>query len=293
MSIIKTTIKNNKPDISDSSIKTYTSILTNLYKKIFNDSDIDLSKFDETDKILDYLKTTMTPNKRKTVLSSLVVITDNKAYRDLMLKDINQYNEDISHQDKTEAQKASWVDKSQVQEILNELKDNAELLYKKKVLKMQDLQQIQNYIIMCVLSGYYIAPRRSKDYVDFKIKNIDPEIDNYLTKLSLIFNSYKTSKTYGQQIIPINIQLKNILLKWIKVNPTDYLLFDSKYNKLSSVKLNQRINALFGKKVSVNQLRHTFLTSKYASTIKQNQEINDTMKQMGSSTQQLSTYVKK
>lgn len=291
MSIIKTTIKNNKPDISDSSIKTYSSILKNLYLKIFNDSDIDISKFDETDKILDYLKT-MTPNRRKTVLSSLVVITDNKAYRDLMLKDINQYNEDISHQDKTEAQKASWVEKEEVENILNELRDNAELLYKKKVLKIQDIQQIQNYIIMCLLSGYYIAPRRSKDYVDFKIKNIS-ETDNYLTKLSMIFNSYKTSKTYGQQIIPINIQLKNILLKWIKVNPTEYLLFDSKFNKLSSVKLNQRINALFGKKVSVNQLRHTFLTSKYASTIKQNQEINDTMKEMGSSAQQLNLYVKK
>lgn len=291
MSIIKTTIKNNKPDISDSSIKTYSSILKNIYLKIFNDSDIDISKFDETDKILDYLKT-MSPNRRKTVLSSLVVITDNKAYRDLMLKDINQYNEDISHQDKTEAQKASWVEKEEVENILNELRDNAELLYKKKVLKIQDLQQIQNYIIMCLLSGYYIAPRRSKDYVDFKIKNIS-ETDNYLTKLSMIFNSYKTSKTYGQQIIPINIQLKNILLKWIKVNPTEYLLFDSKFNKLSSVKLNQRINALFGKKVSVNQLRHTFLTSKYASTIKQNQEINDTMKEMGSSAQQLNLYVKK
>lgn len=291
MSIIKTTIKNNKPDISDSSIKTYSSILKNIYLKIFNDSDIDISKFDETDKILDYLKT-MTPNRRKTVLSSLVVITDNKAYRDLMLKDINQYNEDISHQDKTEAQKASWVEKEEVENILNELRDNAELLYKKKVLKIQDIQQIQNYIIMCLLSGYYIAPRRSKDYVDFKIKNIS-ETDNYLTKLSMIFNSYKTSKTYGQQIIPINIQLKNILLKWIKVNPTEYLLFDSKFNKLSSVKLNQRINALFGKKVSVNQLRHTFLTSKYASTIKQNQEINDTMKEMGSSAQQLNLYVKK
>lgn len=291
MSIIKTTIKNNKPDISDSSIKTYSSILKNIYLKIFNDSDIDISKFDETDKILDYLKT-MSPNRRKTVLSSLVVITDNKAYRDLMLKDINQYNEDISHQDKTEAQKASWVEKEEVENILNELRDNAELLYKKKVLKIQDIQQIQNYIIMCLLSGYYIAPRRSKDYVDFKIKNIS-ETDNYLTKLSMIFNSYKTSKTYGQQIIPINIQLKNILLKWIKVNPTEYLLFDSKFNKLSSVKLNQRINALFGKKVSVNQLRHTFLTSKYASTIKQNQEINDTMKEMGSSAQQLNLYVKK
>ena len=290
--IIKDEIKKHKPDISDSSIKTYTSILKNLYKKVFNSSDIDLSKFDETDKILEHLKT-ITANRRKTILSSLVVITDNKKYRDLMMDDISEYNKDIAKQEKTEQQKLSWVEKSEVENILNELKDNAEILYKKKVLKIQDLQQIQNYIIMCLLSGFYIAPRRSKDYIDFKIKNIDPDTDNYLTKSNLVFNSYKTAKTYGTQTIPVPIQLKNILLKWIKVNPTEYLLFDSKFSKLSSVKLNQRLNMLFGsKKVSVNQLRHTFLSDKYKDTIKQNKEINQIMQEMGSSSNQLSTYVK-
>lgn len=290
--IIKDEIKKHKPDISDSSIKTYTSILKNLYKKVFNSSDIDLSKFDETDRVLEHLKT-ITANRRKTILSSLVVITDNKKYRDLMMDDISEYNKDIAKQEKTEQQKLSWVEKSEVENILNELKDNAEILYKKKVLKIQDLQQIQNYIIMCLLSGFYIAPRRSKDYIDFKIKNIDPDTDNYLTKSNLVFNSYKTSKTYGTQSIPVPIQLKNILLKWIKVNPTEYLLFDSKFSKLSSVKLNQRLNMLFGsKKVSVNQLRHTFLSDKYKDTIKQNKEINQIMQEMGSSSNQLTTYVK-
>ena len=291
--IIKDEIKKLKPDISDSSIKTYTSILKNIYQKVFNSSDIDLSKFDdETDKILEFLKT-ITANRRKTILSALVVITDNKKYRDLMLDDISEYNKDIAKQEKTEQQKLSWVEIGEVKNILNELKDDSEILYKKKVLKIQDLQQIQNYIIMCLLSGVYIAPRRSKDYIDFKIKNIDPDSDNYLTKSNLVFNSYKTAKTYGTQTIAVPIQLKNILLKWIKVNPTEYLLFDSKFSKLSAVKLNQRINILFSnKKVSVNQLRHTFLSDKYKDTIKQNKEINQIMKEMGSSTQQLSTYVK-
>jgi integrase len=291
--IIKDEIKKHKPEISVSSIKTYSSILKNIYKKVFNSSDINISNFDETDKILEFLKT-ITPNRRKTILSALVVITDNKAYRNLMLDDITQYNKDIAKQEKTDEQKLSWVEKSEVENILNELKDNAELLYKKKALKISDLQQIQNYIIMCLLSGVYISPRRSLDYVNFKIKNIDPETDNYLTKSNLVFNSYKTAKTYGTQTIAIPVQLKNILLKWIKVNPTEYLLFDSKLSKLSAVKLNQRINLFFnGMKVGVNQLRHTYLTDKYKDTIKQNQEIQNTMQEMGSSSQQLSTYVKK
>ena len=72
------------------------------------------------------------------------------------------------------------------------------------------------------------------------------------------------------------------------------MLFDSNMNKLSSVKLNQRLNKIFGeKKVGVNQLRHTYLTDKYHTTIDQQKEINDDMKDMGSSSRQLETYVKK
>ena len=98
---LKEYIKEKRPTLSDSSITTYTSILKNLYKKVFNSDEIDIKKFDETDKILNHLKT-MTPNKRKTILSSLVIITDKKAYRDLMLEDIKDYNKDIETQTKTE-----------------------------------------------------------------------------------------------------------------------------------------------------------------------------------------------
>ena len=181
-----------------------------------------------------------------------------------------------------------------MKEILDELRVNADLLYKKKNLTVGDLQSIQSFIIMCLLGGVYIPPRRSKDYVDFKIKNVNKTDDNYLDKNKLYFNSYKTAKTYGQQILDIPIQLKNILLRWIKVNPTEYLLFDTNMNKLSSVKLNQRLNKIFGeKKVGVNQLRHTYLTDKYANTIAQKSDISETMGDMGSSSGMLDTYVKK
>ena len=290
---IKEYIKEKRPNLSKSSIITYGSILRNLFKNVFGDSEMDFDKFGETDKILDYLKN-IPINKRKTILSSLVIITDKKQYRDLMLEDVKEYNKEIHKQEKTEEQQKSWVDGNDVKTILDDLKNNTELLYKKKNINNNDLQNIQTYIIMALLGGLYIPPRRSKDYVDFKIKDFDKEKDNYLEKNKLYFNSYKTAKTYGLQTVEIPIQLKNILLKWIKINPTQYLLFDSNMNKLSSVKLNQRLNKIFGeKKVGVNQLRHTYLTDKYHTTIDQQKEINDDMKDMGSSSRQLETYVKK
>ena len=74
METLKEYIKKQRPNISESSIKTYNSILTSLYKKIFKSNDIDIKNFDKHKEILDHLKT-LEPNKRKTILSALVVIT--------------------------------------------------------------------------------------------------------------------------------------------------------------------------------------------------------------------------
>jgi len=292
MEHIKQYISEKRPNIATSSINTYSSILKNLYKKVFENNEYDLAKFDtEVDKVLEHLKD-IPSNRRKTILSALVVITNNNKYRDLMLDDVKTYNKEIEMQTKTTTQKESWVECDTIRDIYNQLKNDAELLYKKKTHTPTDLQQIQQYIILSLLGGIYIPPRRSKDYCDFKIKNIDKSKDNYLDKNKLYFNSYKTAKTYGQQTLDIPIQLKNILNKWIKINPTEYLLFDSNLGKLSSVKLNQRLNKIFDKKVGINGLRKTYLTDKYAKTSEEMKKLDNDMRAMGSSSDMATTYIK-
>ena len=118
-------------------------------------------------------------------------------------------------------------------------------------------------------------------------------LKDYLEKNNMVFNSYKTAKCYGEQKVVIPSGLKSILNKWLKHNPTDYLIFDTNMNPLSSVKLNQRLNKLFdGKKVGVNLLRHSYLTDKYANTMEQKKKIDKDMADMGSSANMLTTYVK-
>ena len=294
MDNIKKAIIMARPHLSNQSISTYMSILKNLYINVFGDvSNISLDKFNDTDKILNHLKS-LEPNKRKTVLSALVILTDKKDYRDQMLNDIQSYNEEQHKQEKNEKQNESWVDSSDIKNIIDHISKEIKHIYKKDALTMGDLQTIQNYIILCLLGGIYIPPRRSKDYVDFKISEISKTKDNYLDKNKLIFNSYKTAKTYGQQEITAPPELLKILRKWIKINPTDYLLFDNNKQQLSNVKLNQRLNKIFGdKKVGVNQLRHTYLSDKYQSTIKANSDMAKDMKDMGSSTIQEKIYIKK
>ena len=293
MSEIKDYIHSKRPTLSKSSLTTYASILRSLYRKVFGDGKIVWSKFEETEKVLDHLKD-IPSNKRKTILSALVIITDNKKYRELMLSDVRDYNREQQKQELTPEQRENWVSSKDIAAVCSDLKREADMLFKKGNLKPSDLQTIQNYIIVALLAGVFIPPRRSKDMCDFKIKNIDENKDNFLNKKKqMTFNSYKTFKTYGTQMVDVPAALRTLLNRWIKVNPTEYLLFDSKMNKLTPVKLNQRFNKIFNVKVSVNNFRHSYLTEKYGEHNKIDKALTEDAAEMGTSKNMvLNTYVK-
>jgi len=293
---LKEELKSKKPNLSDLSLTAYASTLRNLYKKVFDDQPIRLKNFDDTDKILGYLKD-IEPSKRKSILSALVSMTGNDEYREMMRKDINTYNEFVKTQKKSDKQAENWVDKDEINKVYNEVLEKSKLLYKKNKHSMKELQDIQNHVILALTTGKYIPPRRLLDYTEFKINgDINKKVDNYYDKGTLVFNRFKGSTEKDQQRINAPKGLQSILSKWIKLNPTDHLLFDNQSGKLTNTQLTQRLNKIFrdtdAKNVSVNSLRHTYLTDKYANTIEQNKEIKKTMKEMGSSIDQLKNYVK-
>jgi hypothetical protein len=69
-----------------------------------------MENFKDDKKILDFLKD-VPPNRRKTILSALVVLTDDGKYRDVMNKDVSEYNSEIAKQELTPAQEKSWINK--------------------------------------------------------------------------------------------------------------------------------------------------------------------------------------
>jgi integrase len=282
---IEKQLRISRPNLSDSSIKTYTSLLQTVYNNIFKKDKINMTDFKNIDKILNHLKN-IKPVTRKTILSALYVLTKNDDYKINMLEDIKENDIIQEKQEKTETQKNNWLETDKLNETLEELKNKALHAYKTK-----DYQTIQQYILIALLSGKYIPPRRAKDYTEFKIKNITAD-DNYIKGNKLYFNNYKGSDKKGTQIIVIPLELKRILTKWIKLNPTDYLFFDTHNNKLSNVTLNQRLNKIFGSKISVNAMRHTFLTDKHKDTVKNIDELKKDMHMMGSSIIQSKVYIK-
>jgi hypothetical protein len=258
---------------------------------VFNSRDIDFKRYDDSKTILEYLSE-VPPNKRKTILSALVIITDNDKYRSQMNDDVKQYNKDIATQEKSPSQEQSWMKTDEIKKAYDTLAKHAALLYKKESLSTNDLQDIQNYIIVALVSGLFIPPRRSLDYTNFKIKNIDPTL-NYLDKKTLTFCSYKTFRLYGKQTLEVPPPLLKILKKWISVNPTEWLLFDTKGQKLTPIKLTHRLNKIFGTGKSINAIRHCYLTDKYGDTIKVNEALAADMKQMGSSMGVAPNYIKR
>jgi integrase len=296
MTDIKEILKEKRPNLSKTSLNTYASTLTNLHKKVFKDQEFNLDNFNKTEEIIKFLSD-IPPNKRKSILASLVVISDKKSYRDLMLDDIKEYNKETAKQKKTISQEESWVSQEDVDKKYKEMEGKWKLLLKKDRYKItsKEFQEMQDFVLLSLLGGIYIPPRRLKDYVDFRIRPIgteDPDKVNTKNKNKLIFNSYKTAKTYGQQIVKIPPKLSDILNKWIDINPTFYLSIDTKGRPLTNVKMNQRLNKIFGKKVSVNQLRHTYLSHKYADRLQANEALANDFKDMGSSMLQEKVYIK-
>jgi len=131
MADLKEILKEKRPNLSKTSLNTYTSTLNNLHKKVFNDEPFNVENFNKTQEIMDFLSN-MPPNRRKSILASLVVLSDKKEYRDLMLEDIKEYNTEQSKQRKTLAQEESWVSQEDVDKKHKELEAKWKLLLKKE-----------------------------------------------------------------------------------------------------------------------------------------------------------------
>jgi integrase len=285
-------LKKNRPQLSVASLYSYSSTLRALYKRVFDSSDIDIDKFNDTEKIMKDLES-KPATTRKTVLAILYVLTENDDYKTQMDDDIKSYKADTEKQEMNQKQKENYLTQENILTKFKELEKEAKQLYKKESLSAKEKQKIQDYIILALTSGIFIPPRRSLDWCAFKIKNIE-ENDNHLDKNKFVFKTYKGSAKKGEQVIPVPKPLLTILNKWISINDSEYLLHDINGNALNSVKLNQRLNKIFdGKHSAVNTLRHSYLSEKFQDTIEVQKKMESTMKNMGSSIDQSKIYINK
>jgi len=282
-------LKRNRENLSDNSIKTYSSNIRSLYKKMNTDAQSTpetITKFFTTNskKVLDFLKE-IEPSKRKTILASLVVLCHNEnaaeTYRSQMIKDAYTYNENLKDQVKTDSQKASWITQDNVMKIYRKLYRNTSHLLNKDKLTNNELQELQDLVILSIY--VLIPPRRLLDYTAFKVRNVG-EKDNFLDGKHFVFNTYKTANRYKQQRVLIPTRLKSLITKWMTKHNNEYLLFDERNNPLAPPKLTSRLNRIFGgRRISVNQLRHTFITDRVLPNVPALKMLSNVAEDMGHS----------
>ena len=247
-------------------------------------------------KTLGFLKKTATieeklknyaESTKKTILASIASVlslekdtpgykkTYKYYYDKMMEKAADAKSADSS--EKTNKQAENWVEWNDVLEKYKELKT------KTVDSKNPDWSRLQDLLLL----GLYteIPPRRNQDYLSMdvvratkrtKLESL-PTDKNYLilrgkVPTNLIFNVYKTSKTYGQQNITIPESLSKVIATYIKHHPLAKVKGSKQFAFLVSEDgtpltadnaITRILNKLFGKKVGSSMLRHIYLSSKY------------------------------
>jgi len=295
------TFKIVRPNLSEGSLKTYTSIIVNVGKQMTLDLSQPEAVITNYQAILTHFQP-LKPSIRKTKLACLIVFVSKtegneaatEAFRKIMMEDKTDAIDEEKKQELTPRQEEGWMSWDEVLERYATLEKEAVKLFKKPSLDKEEFHRLQLYVLLSCL--VLLPVRRSLDWVSFKLRNVDEETDNFLTydkrKPTLVFNDYKTKRTYGQQRLPIQTKLATILTKWAEKNPSDALLMNyHQKGSINATQLTQLLHGFFGKPISTSLLRHIYLTHLHKGTpaIK---EMAETATNMAHSIPQQLDYVK-
>ena len=286
--LLQEKLKEKRPNLSTSSVKTYISILSNIYKKLNGEGNIEWFN-KESNQILKCLEEKNDQTK-KTNLSALFILTGNKEYQSIMNLVMKKVNDNYKNQTMNEKQKENWISIDDVKDKYNALSVDANLMLNKK--KILNENVMMEFLLMSFLSGVIMPPRRSLDYSEMKIRNFDTKTDNYYKANKFYFNQYKTFKTYGLQILDVPKDLNNVLKKWIKINSNDYMIYSSNGHKISCPQITRILNKVFGKKISTSMLRHIYLTNVYKD-VPQINKMENLANEMGHSVSTAMEYIKR
>lgn len=143
--------------------------------------------------------------------------------------------------------------------------------------KQLDRGNFNSFLEFVIISLYVLHPPVRADYANMMVFIDDSYIphdfkENYCvlqTKPRFVFNQYKTSKKYGQTVVKMNEELHDILLDWMTINPTNYLLvsyvqYKKEYKPFVESALCHRIPLIFKKYTNIpstiNTMRHSYIT---------------------------------
>lgn len=289
--------------IQNSSISLY---IKNLRK--LNNGELESFKFLEKpeiimEKLKDYKPTTQR-NFLISIVSALSMDNTPKykklysKYYDIMILKNNEVKE-IIHSAEDLPEWKSIIEKwEELEKEVNKFKGN-------KTISNVEYETLLKFV---VLSLYTLQPpRRNGDYLNMwiidKQGKDDPENLNYVVikTAEFIFNNYKTSKKYNQQVQKISSELCNVLKIYFKFHPhlksgkipkeknmVKFLVYRDGEEITQINAITRILNSVLGKGTASSKLRHIYLTSKYGDTVKEQEKDAEAM---GHSTAQQKDYI--
>ncbi len=312
------TIKSKRPNIKDSSLNMYIKNLRKLNKEIGDSSnEYSLKVLKEKSKVDEFLDTKAKSTK-KNYYATIVVLLMTEENEDKGL--IDKYRvemEDLDSslkemqksQEKTEKQKQNWASLEELQKVMKTYKREIDMkgLFKKENLTKSELDLIQKYVItsLYVLDPENNPPLRSdysmtviniKDYNKMK----DAELkQNYLVvrgqnKKFFHLGEFKTQGKFDNKTINVGKKLNTVLNKWLKVNPTKFLLFNRSLEMMTANQLTKAVKSAFSplnkNGLGISMIRHIVVSTLYPPQNKEKQELADKM--LHSVDQQTNVYSK-
>ena len=275
-------------NIKENSLNAYLISIKKLNEFITKKEFKNLDFLKDEKKVLEKLKQ-LKLTTQKNYLSAIIVSLsaygdkyedDLKTYRK-RLEQLNEvYNSEIKKNEKTETQEKNWVSMKELRKVMNsyklDLKERG--AFSKDELTRRELDILQRWVVANLYLNDDNPPIRL-DYGNMRIiseKDFDKLKDDDLDKNFLVvknrankffhFGDYKTEKTYDKKEIKVGKKLNSVLNIWLKHNKKGGLLYDTKGNPMSSNTLGKYIKKVFektGKQVSVNMLRHIYISEKF------------------------------
>ena len=262
--------------LSESTLKTYSSILYNIIKKL--GLPMQMSSFDQTSKILEHISQNDKPQTRKTSLSGLFVLTGDDKYQEQMGKDIKIVNDNYKERKMSPERKLQM----KTPEELKTITDDLIAKYKKS----KNSEDLNNVVISVLMSGVYVPPRRL-EYALVKTRDFNKKTDNYIVKQKIYLNQYKTVAKYGQQIVELPKEIMTYINKAVKTNESGFLLETKVGKAYTSSSLSKKLTALFG--MGADLLRSSYINyNLYDDNLLQ--KLENTAEAMGNSVESQKKY---
>ena len=321
---LKNLITQARPDMRDSSKTAYVGNLAKLMRTIeigFFELTSDEARenmlytsLQDRVAVKKYLRS-YKPNTQKSYLNAIIVIlkalTDNPKhptypsieYYESLRDGYNQaYESNMAQNIKSDTMEANWVEWVDYERMVLTMHDECrrlKMFRKNKVMSAEERVLYGDYILTRLYQDF---PLRN-DYHDMRIIHSEDDIEskklNYLLvqedRMYIILNHYKTSATYGSKKIEVNPVLRDVILNYLRVNKSGYLLVNEKTNKaLSAHQITLRLRRIthdrLGRNVGSNIIRHSYLSHKY-NNVNEKQKLDSDLMMHSLSTQK--TYIKK